>query len=306
MLALCFGLALLVLEHGPPDDLTFEASNLPRAVSIVAEGADREGEALVPFERREARIAEGWVECKQFLFEGSLGYVLFDVTFDDGEQTVLYNLKSQRGYLDSRLKRTGFSRIDPFLSPIGFVRLAQHLAASGKAIPREDAGGSSVYILQTDPLSTTPVRIEVDQQTRRIVSATYQATPAHWARFRYLDWQPVDERTWHPTRVEFESQLPNEPQTLRIISIKQIRSIDPSVLPIRPVLPASAVLEDQLSGLLVDGAGNTVSVPADQTGSGASMWNSVLSANGLLTVGAVLVLGAGAWILRRKLVRGPA
>jgi len=294
---------LASLLGAPPAELTFESTKLPRAVEVVAESFFIEPAGNRPFDRMEARIAETWVEGKQFVLQGSAGYVLYDTTYDTEAESIILNIGRSRGAIGSRMKRTGTSRLDPFLSPIGFLRAARNIDARGTAIPQETSGDNNVYLLQADPLSRVPLRVEVDRASGRIISSTHRAAEDRWVRSVYLDWKQLDGDRWHPRRIEVEYHQPGEPDRVQIFLIKEIRVIDGAVVPPRPTFSSGAVFELEDGKSFVDHAGKSVNPPGSVPSSSTSSWDLVFDPKTMLAAGAITVLAAAALILRQRLAK---
>jgi hypothetical protein len=185
-----------------------------------------------------------WVSGKQFIWEGELGFVPFDLTYARLGETLTYNVRDRRGTRSDRLGQLGTTRLDGFASPLGWVRRFNHLVERGGAVQVEafTDGAARLRVLPKQP--GPPLFFTIDDSKHQLLEVQIGEgeTAASW---KYTDWKTIDgAQQFHaPRRVEIRLGTTTYSKVVTVA-----RVLDTHEVPPPPELPGTAIIDDQLSG----------------------------------------------------------
>lgn len=282
-----------------------EDLRLPLAAkgSAIIRNVRPDGSEVV-FDRVEFTSTPTHVRTFNHESQGSLGFVLRDVTDDSLERSLLYHAPSGRGQVGPpRLALQGDSRAELFVTPLSALRSLSTLHRAGASVDRRvEPDGSVVYSVDR-PRRQGPLALTIDPASgtiRRVV----QGPDENCLRIEFLEYRQVGPGLVHPFRIAVDARErggPFEPmQRIEITALNPLPS-DAGLDPL--VLPENAVLIDQVRGVMVDAALNPLP-GASSAPTGARPPRSVWSLQAWVLMGAgVLFVGAAvAYTLRKRLI----
>ncbi len=280
-----------------------EDLRLPPAVkgSALTRNVRPDGSEVV-FDRIEFTSLPTHVRSFNFESQGSLGFVLRDVTDDTLERSLLYNAPKGRGQVGpSRLALLGDSRAELFVTPLSALRSLKTLHAAGAAVERRiEPDGSVVYTVDR-PQRQGPLAVTIDPlagTVRRVLLGPDE----NCLRIEFEEYREVGPGLVHPFRAVVDGRHRGGAfEPMQRIEVTALSPLSPDATLDRLVLPENAVLFDQQRGAMVDAALQPLpGLAAGPSGARPPRAAGSLQAWVLAGAGILFVAAAVVYTLRRR------
>jgi hypothetical protein len=290
----------VILSAPQPGAIDWDSLRLPQAVKVTAIGYNN-GKFEEPYDKIIAEVGPEWVRSEQHLWQGSFGYRMFDFTYDTIGESLIFNFDSRRGRRWDSFRRTGISRVERLVTPLGFVRVARRVQSLGGTIAHTTEGDNDVYSYEAPASGLPAVEIVVDRPSREIREVRLP-TKRNPARVTYDEWRQLADGTRHPSRIRFTVEENGALVLDREERIESLELLDAHAGPSSYSLPEQAEIVDEAKGVVVDGRGVTIGTLPESPASGGAgsplrqlNWNMISVAGG---TGLILCAGV-AWQRRR-------
>lgn len=230
----------------PPE---FEVLRLPDAVSLS--GVGHNNDDTEPFERLQAKVSWRWTAGRQETFEGDLGFLPRTVVHGEENLSLRIEVHRESGRKDNWFTITGMSVLDPLVSPICWIKLAD------RARERSDL---NVRVSGTDV--ATSFRIDLGDYGVQYVDLTWNGTDEELAvksgrstkgrtEYVYRNWKPLPDGSRHPALINVV--YPMEPQPLRKTVVLESIQLHGADAPHVPLFSERVRIYDETTGTTLDG-----------------------------------------------------
>ncbi|MCC6950875.1 MAG: hypothetical protein IT433_05455 [Phycisphaerales bacterium] len=251
----CAGTGSITLAQ---DALSSTSLKLPGAVSVHAIG-QRNNEAAF-FDQWQIVETPGGVWAQQDWYEGGAGFVPITLTVSDSGNTFLYDIRSRRGNRGDRYAKTGTTRVDGLATPLAWVRYARSALERGDTITETPTSGAKVVVTLSAPrMSGRSFECTINTATRELE----EVRRADGSFVRYADWRDIGDGLHMPFSVEhYTPAMGQAPPLTRRYQLDHAEQVDARA-PLPPFpLPLDAVVVDDRTGEVTDGAGRRLNVDA--------------------------------------------
>lgn len=276
-----------------PGPLSVEFLRLPAYLHVEAEASQQGIDE--PYMRLTVDESLTSAAAVQSSHEGSIGWVVSDLTFADETQTIIYDVRKKQAVRSNRFGAMGSVRIDGVVTPIGWVRRAAFAsthAGSVESKTRPDGmvevrvkpgtGGGEEFWCLIDPVSHELRETHLQAGNRELL-------------YTYRDWVDLEGGSHAPEVVEaifpaVQSMPADIHSTTRAMVV---RTTDANAI-FAPTLPPDAMIDDRIDGTrhLADGRALAAPPPPPPAPSQDSfgLWRTILVALGAGIVGVGIAL----------------